>query len=173
MRQLIVDCEASGLHPESYPIQVAWIDVNTKETDVFYIKPHDTWLHWDYNAQDIHNIRREMLVDIGLPLKAAAQRFLDATNDGNCIVYSDAPEFEGFWLGTMFDTANVSPSAGALEVAYVLDLLDTRQKKREMSRIMRNQNRPHDALDDCRMILAAYEQARDKDYELEAEEPKE
>jgi len=170
MRQLIVDCEASGLHPESYPIQVAWIDVNTKETDTFYIKPHDTWLHWDYNAEDIHNIPRELLKDIGLPVSEAAQRFLDATNDKDCMVYSDAPNFESFWLGRLLHTANALFETGAIQVTYVLELLETRQQKREMSRIMGSQDRPHDALDDCRMILAAYEQARDTDYAPDVED---
>jgi len=159
MRQLIVDCEASGLQAQSYPIQIAWVDIATRETDEFYIKPHHTWQHWDYNAQDIHNIRREELMHTGLSVSDAARRFLDAVDHGNCRVYSDAPACEGFWLGRLLLTAGVTPAVAPLEVAHVLDLLPGRPTQSHMAKIMRSQLRPHDALGDCLMILDAYKQA--------------
>jgi len=159
---IIVDCEASGLHPESYPIQIAWLNVDTEECGSFYIRPHETWTYWDYNAEEVHNIPMQLLLDVGLDVYSAAQRFLDVLYEHGPVIISDAPEFELFWLERLLDTANVAHDI-ELDVNYVYDIARSRSHARRMGEIMRGQKRSHDALDDCRSILAAIRGARDEE----------
>lgn len=159
MNQIIVDCEASGLSSDSYPIQIAWLDVHTGETDTFYIKPAESWTHWDENAEEVHNIPKQLLRDVGLDVTEAAHRFLSALEKGDRQVYSDAPDFESFWLSKLLNTSGIFTEPVRLYVRHVIDLVEPEYQKR-MSDIMCDQVRPHDALEDCRMIYKAVQESR-------------
>lgn len=160
MNQIIVDCEASGLSAESYPIQIAWVDVNTGETDNFYIRPAEEWTYWNIDAERIHNIPKQLLLDVGLEVDEAARRFLEALEKGDRRVYSDAPDFECFWLSKLLNASDIFPEPVYLDVRSVYDLADTNEQRIRMSEIMCAQERPHDALEDCRMILSALKESR-------------
>ncbi|MEH6628750.1 MAG: hypothetical protein V7739_20100 [Motiliproteus sp.] len=54
---IIVDIEASGLSPDSYPIEIAWVDTRTDACDAFLINPETAccdWDYWNYDAEKIH-----------------------------------------------------------------------------------------------------------------------
>jgi len=150
---VILDIEASGLHDDSYPIQVAWLNPKTGEEDSFYITPEDEWTYWDENAEEIHKIPRERLYQEGIPADLAVRRILNKLGD-DIIVYSDAPEFDGFWLSRLFETVELEPHVN-VNVHGVHTLCETHAQLEAMITIMMHQKRSHDALDDCRKIWEA------------------
>lgn len=152
---IILDVEASGLHQDSYPIQIAWVNTENGDEDSFYIKPDEEWHHWDLVAEGIHNITRKLLDDVGLPANIAAQRLVDRVGKDTTI-YTDAPEFDGFWLGRLFDTVLIPDVS--LKVDSVYSLCQYQEEVYQLNEIMSKQDRPHDALSDCYMIWAAVKQ---------------
>lgn len=41
-----LDIEATGIHEDSYPIEIGWVDTEGNESS-FLIKPIPEWTHWD------------------------------------------------------------------------------------------------------------------------------
>ncbi|MBB3048940.1 hypothetical protein FHR99_003214 [Litorivivens lipolytica] len=151
----IVDIEASGLSPESYPIQVAWVGLDGGPPDGFFIVPAEGWTYWDYNAQDLHGISRAKLLAEGISIYEACQR-LNETFRG-CELYSDAPGHDQFWLSQLFESAEVHDEMP--ELASVFTLL-TADETEEFIRICGLQRRTHDALSDCSDVREAIIRAR-------------
>jgi len=158
MRRIIVDCEASGLHPESYPIQVAWLDLDSDDASSFYIRPHDTWTHWDYNAEDIHNLPQQFLRDVGLDVENAAAILSEMAKD--TVILSDAPDFEWFWLNRLLEASDGYQDV-ELKVQTIFAACDDMDHVGRMGLAMQNQERTHDALDDCRAIKQALIETKD------------
>src|SRR5205085_11481442 len=112
-----VDCEASSLKAESYPIEVAWSN-SDGSIESHLIRPHWSWTDWDdYAEGEIHHISRDVLRAEGRPAKEVATRMNEAL-DGR-VVYTDAPEFDGHWIARLFEAADLEP-AFTLGEAYSL-----------------------------------------------------
>jgi hypothetical protein len=153
---IILDCEASGLAQESYPIQIGWVNMFTKEEDSFYIRPAEDWVHWDEHAQDIHNIPRKLLYDVGLTVEQAAKRLTKSL--GECPIFTDAPAFDGFWVTKLFEEAKL-PLPFDFHSVYALVEED---KIEETRTELQSSLRPHDALDDVKAIIHYLEPAMEK-----------
>lgn len=71
------------------------------------IKPAESWADaaWDPAAEALHGLSRAKLVRAG----RQPQRVCDAMNDAlaDATVYSDAPDWDGFWLYRLFEAAKV------------------------------------------------------------------
>lgn len=52
-----IDFEASGIAPDSYPIEVA--AVSSEFAFNTLIKPARYWTHWSFDAQDMHGLSQE------------------------------------------------------------------------------------------------------------------
>lgn len=103
--QWFVDFVASGIAPDSYPIEIAVVSAEFEYQAL--IRPVYYWTHWSFDAQDMHGISREALLAGGLePGVIAAQ--LNATFIGAKLC-SDSPQ-DGFWLETLYDAAGIEPS---------------------------------------------------------------
>ena len=63
-KRYIIDVEASGLQSESYPIEVAWCDIDTCCASSFLIKPARSWTVWDKKAEALHGLSRDLLFTI-------------------------------------------------------------------------------------------------------------
>lgn len=96
----LIDLEASGIHPESYPVQVAW-SLPTGQIECHLIRPAPEWTYWDPNAARLHGISRGVAVERGKPIDWIVER-MNTAFDGKT-VYSDAVNMDGFWLGCLFD----------------------------------------------------------------------
>lgn len=159
---IILDCEASGLGPTSYPIQIAWLNVKTGESDSFYIKPSENWTDWDPNAEDVHNIPRERLFDEGISVLEAAHRLYQKIGKAKTI-YSDAPDYEHFWVMRLFEESR--QFMYEMEFAHVVDMHESFEEAQRMNQILLDQSvantRTHDALDDCHSIAEAYRRSLD------------
>jgi hypothetical protein len=104
---LILDIEASGLHPTSFPIEIAWTGwaVTTKS---FLIKPDASWAieDWDDVAEDIHHISLADILRDGVDAKTIVNALL--TDAAGKTVISDGVSFDQHWLDLLFDTSEQS-----------------------------------------------------------------
>lgn len=96
---IVIDVEASGLGPESYPIEIAWGHrFDPTKFDTFLIKPADGWVYWDTYAESaIHCISRSQLQREGISIAEAVERLDDALQ--GAVVYSDyVPADRPWWV---------------------------------------------------------------------------
>ena len=97
-----IDFEASGIAPDSYPIEVAVVYPGGEYQAL--IQPVHYWDHWNYDAQDMHQITREQLIAEGTPPLAVAQAMNDLF-DGK-ILCSDNPA-DCYWLDVLYEAAGI------------------------------------------------------------------
>jgi hypothetical protein len=98
-----IDIEASGLGPQSFPIEVGWALLDGVSGSVL-IKPASGWISeaWDEAAEGLHGIPWAQLTAQGQSAWAVADKLNGLLN--RCIlVLSDAPQMDGFWLDRLFD----------------------------------------------------------------------
>ncbi len=147
---IIVDVEASGLHQESYPIEIAWQDSEQPESfDSFLIVPADDWTYWDeYAESEIHHISREQLFDSGITVNEACERLNSALI--NQVIYSDAVEYDQRWLMKLFDETEIKPT---FSFGSVIDLLP-KGGDLKYNKLLESAPVKHRALDDARQIAA-------------------
>ena len=98
-----IDLEASGLGARSWPIEVGWCFTGGKPQS-FLIKPASDWAMeaWDEKAHALHGVARKVLDMQGEELKTVCTA-LNAALTGHT-VYSDAPDWDGFWLYRLFES---------------------------------------------------------------------
>ena len=104
MRLAFLDIEASGLHPGSFPIEVAWV-LEDGVGEAHLIRPEPEWRLWDSNAEAMHGLSRDILAREGRPAAEVALRAAAALRGRH--VYSDAVGSDGSWLDQLLDTASV------------------------------------------------------------------
>lgn len=104
MLPTVIDIEASGFGRKSYPIEVG-LAMPDGQSHCFIISPPDHWTFWDEEAEAVHGITRELLMEHG-------RKPIDVGNDLNRLlvgqrVYSDAWSHDISWLGKLFDLIQV------------------------------------------------------------------
>jgi len=99
---IFIDLEASGLHKESYPIEIGWSSDDEQEPDSFLVRPAPNWRWEDFSQQAfaIHKIAYEALCKDGIAIDAASNR-LEAAWRG-AILVSDNPFWDGKWLECLY-----------------------------------------------------------------------
>lgn len=143
---IIVDVEASGLHVDSYPIEIAWFDFETKESDSFLIKPASFWTYWDPEAEKIHGIDLSELILRGISVFEASDRLISSLKGRT--VYSDAVAFDGMWIDCLLEASGEDRS---ITVDSIYKLVPE-HKYAELGERLSLSERPHRALEDCRII---------------------
>jgi hypothetical protein len=100
-----IDFEASGIAPDSYPIEVAVVYPGGEFQAL--IQPAPYWDHWSHDAQDMHGISREQLNRDGRPVLEVAE----AMNElfGGKTLCSDVPT-DCFWLKVLYEAAGIEPT---------------------------------------------------------------
>lgn len=154
----IIDIEASGFGSYSYPIEIGVITTNG-ERYCALIKPQDDWTHWSENAQQVHGIARELLLQKGrAPHQICAE--LNQLLDGSTC-YSDAWSHDSSWLNRLFFAARTYPSfhLSPIELIATEEQLlcwdDTKQKLQKQLCIER-----HRASGDAYLIQQTYVKTR-------------
>lgn len=104
---VIIDIEASGFGPDSYPIEIGAVLADGRRFSSL-IKPFDDWTFWSQEAEDVHHISRQLIAQCGCPGQEVAQR-LNEFLDG-CQAYSDAWVVDKPWLDKLFYQARVRPT---------------------------------------------------------------
>ena len=125
---LFLDFEASGLYHGSYPIQVGWAGLKAGTTDNTYgheimIKRPPQWRSWSTQSEDVHGISTRMLLEEGMPIDEAARLTIEAIDEADA-VYSDAPSFDGKWLGMLLHEGGIEQERIHKTVKRVEDASD-------------------------------------------------
>ncbi len=101
----IIDVEASGFGPRSYPIEIG-VALESGDTLCYLVLPKDDWTFWDEGAERVHRIPRDILETHGRPIEEVANdlnKFVDVET-----VFSDGWEVDSPWLSQLFEAAGVA-----------------------------------------------------------------
>ncbi|WP_432695813.1 3'-5' exonuclease [Marinobacterium sp. YM272] len=152
MGLICVDIEASGLGPDSYPIEVAWRCELTGDQDSFLIDPASVegWVYWDDFAEELHGIEPELLARQGVSAEVACER-LNRLLAGKTLT-CDAYDFDLFWLTRLFESQGETMT---FSVQGIERFLTTEQCAEYRQR---TQYRRHRALSDVEDQMAALRQ---------------
>lgn len=103
-RPLIIDVEASGFGPHSYPIEVGVaLDGGLKYCAL--VSPAPEWTHWDPEAEKIHRISRDVLETYGRPREAVANQLNELL--ASRTVYTDGWVVDKPWLSLLFQSVRI------------------------------------------------------------------
>lgn len=102
---LIIDIEASGFGPYSYPIEVGLALLDGKRYCTL-VEPCKEWTHWDTEAQNLHGIERDILFKAGMPIHKVAHS-LNELLKGQ-VVYSDGWVVDKPWTTKLFNQAGIA-----------------------------------------------------------------
>ena len=151
-----VDVEASGLGPYSWPIEVGW-GFHGHEPRSVLVRPHESWSMqaWEKSAEALHRIAPNDLleggrtpVEVALGLNAAL---------GDAEVYSDAPDYDSFWLFRLYDAAGVKPNYKLRDLGDLLRPVWPGAPHDLVARAGRVAPHTHRAADDVRHLQTMYE----------------
>jgi len=154
-RLAFIDFEASGLGPFSWPIEVGWA-LDDGLTDAVLINPAPSWSMqaWDPKAERLHGITPRMLSDLGIDPSDACKR-LETALEGRT-VYSDAPDWDGFWMLRLFQAAGRRCDIRLHDFARAMPPLSDAAKARLLQQADRLAPRRHRASEDALHLLTLY-----------------
>lgn len=140
-----IDFEASGIAPDSYPIEVAVVSNESIYSSL--IKPAPYWTHWSFDAQDMHGLTQDQLRERG-DTPGAVARNMNQLFSGQ-VLCSDSPQ-DGFWLDVLFEAADLMPT-------FELKPLEVFVGREAASEIYRRlpTTRHHRALNDANVLMNA------------------
>ncbi len=117
-----VEFEASSLLPGSFPIEVAWVDMNGQGEN-HLIRPTETWLDgsygWSHQSEAVHGISLNTLMKEGKPPEWVARRAADVLSPRGVMACSDAQDFDGHWMDRLLDAGSERRSVRLLGVTQV------------------------------------------------------
>lgn len=151
----IVDVEASGLHIDSYPVEIAVLAAGVVSS--WLIVPEPGWRYWDPVAEEMHGITRKMLREQGTRAAKVARELNATVRSLGGVVYSDAAHWDRDWIMTLYIATGISCEFQVLPLQGLLD--DTQHQRfdnhrRELEGSGRY--RVHRAGEDVKLILEAY-----------------
>ena len=111
----IIDVEASGFGPFSYPIEIG-VALGGGGKYCTLVLPLPGWTHWDDDAEAVHRIPRGLLKECGKPARHVALELNGLLGDET--VYTDGWVVDKPWLVRLFHEAQVEPTfrTSALEM---------------------------------------------------------
>ena len=140
-----IDFEASGIAPDSYPIEVAVVSSDTTFSSL--IKPVRYWAHWSFDAQDMHGLTQDQLHQEG-DTPVAVARNMNQLFSGQ-VLCSDSPQ-DGFWLDVLFEAADLWPTFQLKP----LEVFVGREAASEIYRLL-PRTKHHRSLDDASALMSA------------------
>lgn len=97
-----IDLEAAGLASDSYPIEIGLIMADGEYYSSL-IKPLKDWQYWCINAEKIHGINRELLMDTGKDIVTVCDEVNQLCADQT--LFSDGWSYDNRWLNKLFGSA--------------------------------------------------------------------
>jgi hypothetical protein len=125
----VIDIEASGFGPRSYPIEVGYVLMDGRARCTL-VRPPLHWTHWDNSAEKVHGISRGTLLQHGREVSQVAGWLNDDL--AGQTVYCDGWAHDYAWLARLFDEAGCAPRFKLESVARLLD--DTRLARLDAAR---------------------------------------
>lgn len=154
----IVDVEASGFGAASYPIEIGVVRYDGAKWCKL-IRPYDSWVHWDSEAEALHGITQSMLFTRGLdPVRVCHElnRFL-----GNTVVYSDGWVVDNPWLIKLYAAAQVEMTFTFRALEYILNQTQMEMWHEVKCDVEQSlDTRRHRASSDALLIQQTYAQTR-------------
>lgn len=150
----IMDIEASGFGPDSYPIEIG-VALADGARFCSLIVPAAGWTHWDDSAQGVHNISRDMLKRHGSHVHQVTTELNEML--AGKTVYSDGWVVDKPWLLRLFQAAGVnmsfqlSPIEMIMTEPQILLWDDTKARLTEEANLQR-----HRASNDAWLIQETY-----------------
>lgn len=155
----IIDIEASGLHFDSYPIEIAVLVENKVHS--WLIKPEPGWDYWSETAEEMHGISRVLLERDGIAAGIVAQQLNDCAERTGGVLYSDAVFWDEDWLRTLFYTVKLPMRFRISSIFDLLSPVETESFHKEKSEVIASGRfRLHRAEGDVRLIWHAFEFAK-------------
>lgn len=99
---VVINVEASGFGPGSYPIEVGVV-LGDGGGYCVLVKPEPEWTYWEPGAEGNRGLTRELLFKHGLPVAAVAHQ-LNTLLEG-MTVYTEALGDDTIWLDLLFSRA--------------------------------------------------------------------
>ncbi|MDA9004068.1 hypothetical protein N9J26_01115 [bacterium] len=149
----IIDIEASGLHADSYPIEIAvLIDGHTR---AWLVKPEPQWTYWNDTAESIHGMTRDYLFEHGLPVAQVADELKHHVNGAE--LFSDAVTWDADWADTLFFNSH---SIRNFCISSIYEFMTDEQveafKENKVRLAACGRYREHRAEEDVRLIHEAF-----------------
>ncbi|HSH87736.1 MAG: hypothetical protein ACAH08_01435 [Methylophilus sp.] len=114
---IILDIEASGFGVGSYPIEIGYADASGATWSA-QVQPQADWLHWDHQAEKLHQQSRQELVQHGQTPHAIAT-YLNLTFTGQTL-YTDGWYQDFVWLHSLYEAAGMNPSFKLEDLSVLL-----------------------------------------------------
>lgn len=155
---VVIDVEASGFGPESYPIEVGVVLADGQRYSRL-ISPFDDWTFWSPEAESVHGISRETLYQAGHSAHDVA-RELNQLLAGQ-VVYSDGWTVDKTWIDRLFYRCaipcafHVSPLESILTESQMMAWQQAICETRENLQVQR-----HRASTDALVIQTTYQNTR-------------
>ena len=158
-RLAFVDFEASGLGARSWPIEVGWA-FEDGVGESLLISPAPEWStdQWDPRAEKLHGISLKMLNDVGVDAASACDRMTAILSD--CEVYSDAPDWDAFWMMRLFEAAGRRSAIRIRDFSSLMPSLTPAQKSELLARADRLAPRRHRAAEDALHLVTVFQLSR-------------
>ncbi|MBI1366917.1 MAG: hypothetical protein GC153_13300 [Alphaproteobacteria bacterium] len=154
-KRAFIDLEASGLGAKSWPVEVGWA-FETGEPTSMLVRPDNSWSDdaWDPKAEALHGLSRDRLEREGRP----AQDVCAAMNAAlaGCEVYSDAPDWDGFWLFRLYSAAGAKQAFALRDYGRLMRPLTAGCEPALFVRASRLAPRRHRAAADARHLQTLY-----------------
>lgn len=109
---------------------------------------------WDPRAERLHGITPKMLSDLGVNASVACERLVRELS--GCIVYSDAPDWDAFWLMRLFDAAGRRPTIKLKDFSSLMPISAAEHKAELIAGADRLAPRRHRAAEDALHLVALY-----------------
>lgn len=156
-----LDLEASGLGPDSWPIEVGWCFENG-DPETFLIRPSDDWPldAWDPKAEGLHGLTMAEVTRAGNSIAVVCERLNDVLGDAT--VFSDAPDWDGFWLYRLFTAAGMKQQFEISNFAGLFDRISSDALNAIIRRAGRISPHRHRARDDVLHMRCVFKLARNE-----------
>lgn len=151
-----IDLEASGLSARSWPIEVGWCFLGEKPRALL-IKPAKDWSldDWNPEAEALHGVAYKTLMAKGADLKKVCEE-LNAALAGRQ-VYSDAPDWDGFWLYRLFQAAQIRQRFTLKDLGNLFHATPSEKMDAILAEAERRAPRKHRATPDVLHMRTLYE----------------
>jgi len=154
-RVAFIDFEASGLSPKSWPVEIGWAFADGDPV-AHLIRPDESWpvAAWDPAAETLHGLSQKILHKKG----EEPGKICEIANQAlaGFDVYSDAPDWDGFWLYRLFNVARVKPAFVLRDFTSVMGEIAVDRQKALFEIAQRSAPRRHRAADDARHLQTLF-----------------